>query len=141
MMEYIPFAIINAGAFTPDNDIILVCIVEGRGRWRAWGGMWFEQHRSIRSGETRESRCQIQFGRLVLGMKPVLSFELIHEGVIDTSRCQVQFGRLVLGTKPVLSFALIREGVIDTSRGFNSAKIATVLLAADVDYTDGMAEA
>lgn len=111
MTEYIPFAVINAGAFTPDNDIILVCIVKARGRSKAWGGTWLEQHRSIRGGETRESRCQVQFGRLVLGTKPVLSFESIHDGVIDASR------------------------------GCNSANIATVLLATDVDYTDGMAEA
>ena len=111
MMEYILFTIINAGAFTPDNDIILVCIVKGRGRLKAWGGMWLKQHRSIWGGEMRESRCQ------------------------------VQFRQLILGTRPVLSFESIRDRVIDASRGCNSMKIATVLLAADVDYTDGMAEA
>ena len=113
-MKYIPFAIIYAGAFPLDNDIILVCIEKRGGwkiRWTAWGGTWFEQHGSIQGGEMRESICQVQFGWLVLGTNPVLKF--------------------------------IRDGdwVIDTSGGFNSAKVATILLATDVDYTNGTSEA
>jgi hypothetical protein len=60
---------------------------------------------------------------------------------MQESSCQVQFGWLVLGTNPILIFIHDGDWVIDTSGEFNSTKIATILLAADVDYTDGTSEA